>query len=144
MNLGLSDTERMGETLDREQVAADLPYMQRISPKHAADGHGRAIQLFRYLVDGPLHEFFAHQLDFFVGPSPMVDFPFDPVLDQETPAGFARASGVALETNHQLLKLVPGENLGLSRKSQSLRTPALRALERMGKVIHTCLALGIR
>ena len=126
------DSKRMGETLDREQIAAYLSYVQAVSSEHAADGHGRAIQLPRYLVDGPLHEFFAHQLDVFVGPSSMVHFSLEPIPDQKAPARFTRASGVALETDHQLLKLVSGKDPGLSSKSQSLRTPAQGAFGGLG------------
>jgi hypothetical protein len=66
------------------------------------------------------------------------------MLNHETPACFAGAPAVTLQPNNQLLKLVSGENLGLSSKSQSLRTPPLGALGGLGKIRHTCLARGER
>jgi hypothetical protein len=143
-NLFLPYMQRSRKALQGEQVATNFPHAEPISLQHASNRLGRAAEFPRDLVHRPLHNLLAHEIDFLVRPATVGHSPLDPILNNEAPASFAGASRMALQSNDQLLKFVSGEDLGLSGKSQGLRTPALGALGGRGEICHTCLARGGR
>ena len=70
-----------------------------VSLEHVADRLGRSIDLLGDLFYRSLNQFFTNRLEFGFGPSSMVLPSFDPVLDDQAPAGLLAAPGVALEAH---------------------------------------------
>jgi hypothetical protein len=75
------------------------------SPEDTADCLWHPPDLLRYFFDRPLDEFYAHKVEFGLGPAAMIDTPLDPVLDDEAQTCLFGVAGTALQSNHALFEL---------------------------------------